>query len=137
MAGNLTNYAEKAILEHSVGKATWLPLTAYIALFSAAPSDTTTGTEISGVGYQRMITSASTWGEANTSAVGASTISNVVLIQFPIAGSGGWNAATHVGIFDAASGGNLLWHGPLTQSYTISQGERFQFPIGALTLSID
>lgn len=137
MAGNLSNYAEKAILEHSVGKNTWQPLTAYVALFSAAPSDTSTGTELSGLNYSRVSTSALTWGLANTSAVGASTISNIVQIQFAPAQGGSWSSATHVGIFDQATGGNLLWHGPLTQSYIISSGERFQFPIGSLTLSID
>lgn len=136
MAGNLSNYAEKAILEHSVGKNTWQPLTAYVALFSAAPSDTSTGTELSGGAYARVITSSLTWGVANTSAVGASTISNVLQIQFPVA-NGTWLSATHVGIFDQATGGNLLWHGPLTQAYIITSGERFQFPIGSLTLSID
>ena len=42
-----------------------------------------------------------------------------------------------VGIFDAASGGNLLHWGDLTASKTIGSGDRFELPAGDLDITED
>jgi hypothetical protein len=41
------------------------------------------------------------------------------------------------GIFDAASGGNLLFWGALSITKTINQGDTVTFPAASLSLQID
>jgi len=38
--------------------------------------------------------------------------------------------------FDAVSGGNLLWHGSMTASKTVNDGDTLEFSIGNIDLSI-
>lgn len=137
MAGNLTNYAEKKILEHSVGKTTWTkPTSVWVGLFTALPDDTTAGTEVASNGYARKEVVGSGWNEAvQTSA--ASYISNASAITFNTATGTGWTSVIGVGIFDASTSGNLIWWGPLTAAKTVNNGDTFQFATGALSLSLD
>jgi len=48
--------------------------------------------------------------------------SNNGAITFP-SPTASWGTVTHFGIFDAASSGNLLFHGALTASKTINSGD--------------
>lgn len=47
-----------------------------------------------------------------------------------------WGTITHVCIYDALTGGNLLYWGALSSSKTINQGETAQFPDTQLTVTI-
>lgn len=116
----------------------------YIGLFTAAPSDSGGGTEVSGGSYARVNTSAglTTW--AGTQSAGSTTASsgtggqtsNNGAITFP-APSANWGSITHFGIFDAASGGNLLFHGALTASKTVNNGDPApSFTSGSLTVTL-
>jgi len=44
---------------------------------------------------------------------------------------------THVGVYDASSGGNLLAYAALTSSKTIETGDVFRVPAGDLDISLD
>jgi hypothetical protein len=139
MAGNLTNYAEGIILQHSVGAATWGAVTGYVGLFTTLPTDTTvavsgvySGEVGSNIGYARQTT---TWNAPSFTGT-ATTLSNSAAITFPAA-SANWGTVVGVGIFDQSSGGNLIWWGPLTSSKVVNQTETFQFAAGALSLSLD
>lgn len=137
MAGSLSNYAEGKILEHSVGKSAWGTLVGavYVGLYTATPSDTSTGssggTEVSGGSYARIVTAAAAW---NTSSGGS--ISNATDIVFATA-SGSWGTVTQVGLFDAVTAGNLIWWGDLTASKTVGNGDVFKFLAGQLVLNLD
>jgi hypothetical protein len=50
-AASYSDYAEQKILEHSVGKAEWTKPTVFLALCTAAPTDSSTGATISEAGY--------------------------------------------------------------------------------------
>jgi len=41
-----------------------------------------------------------------------------------------------VGIFDAQTGGNLLWYGDLTQSKTVDSGDTFKINAGDLVITL-
>jgi hypothetical protein len=131
MAGNLSDYAEKKALDHSLGKSAWTMPTIYVGLFTAAPSDAGGGTEVTGGSYTRATTSAATW-----NAAGASGSTNALDINF-VTASANWGTITHVGLFDALSGGNLIWHGPLGANKTVDSGDTFKFPAGQLSISLD
>jgi uncharacterized protein YaiE (UPF0345 family) len=133
MAGSLSNYAEGKILEHSVGKSAWGTLVGavYVGLYTATPSDTGGGTEATGGSYDRKLTAAADW---NTSSGGS--ISNANDIVF-VTATASWGTITQVGLFDAASAGNLIWWGDLTASKTVGNGDVFKFLAGQLVLNLD
>jgi hypothetical protein len=126
-----TDFAENKTLDHMTGKATWAAVTARVGLFTAAPSDAGGGTEVSGGSYARVTTAAADWNAAS----GGST-TNANAITFPTA-SGSWGTVTHFGIFDAASGGNLLRWAALGTSKAVGSGDTPSFAAGALTLTED
>ena len=131
-----SDYAEAKVLDHMTGKSTWGAVTAYVGLFTAAPSDAGGGTEVSssGTGYVRKATVAADWNAAS-----AGSTSNAAAITFAVA-SGSWGTVTHFGLFDASSGGNLLRWAALTTSKTIGTGDTAQFAggtPGALVLTED
>lgn len=134
MAGNLSDYAENKILDHSVGKATWslpTPSTVWIALYTTPPTDSSSGTEVTGGSYARFSTSPSMWNSAS-----AGTLSNASALIFPNA-TASWGTVQAVAIVDASSGGNIIWYGTLTSNKTVDSGDTFQFAAGALTLSLN
>lgn len=124
----LSNYAEKLLLDWLMtsGAAT-RPTAWYVALFTAAPSDSGGGTEVSTGGYSRQ---ALTCGAASTPA-GSTT--NTASLTFT-AGGAAFGTVTHIGIFDAASAGNLLWHGAATSSKFVDDGDSYVFDIGDIQL---
>lgn len=126
----LSNYAEKLLLDWlmTAGAAT-RPTAWYLALFTAAPSDSGGGTEVSGSGYARQSIAFA----AATS--GAGTTDNTGLVSFTASG-GNFGTITHVGIFDASTAGNLLWWGAMTASRTINDGDTLEFAVGAVDLTM-
>lgn len=126
----LSDYSEKLLLDWmmTAGSAT-RPTAWYVALYTAAPSDSGGGTEVSGSGYSRQsvaFAAASTPG---------GTTSNSGAVSFTASG-GSWGTVTHIGIFDASTSGNLLWHGSLTASKTVGDGDTIEFAIGNIDLTI-
>lgn len=84
------------------------PATVYAALFTATPSDTGGGTEVTGGSYARQ---ALTMG---TPSLG--TISNTATITFSSVPSG---TITTLGVYDASTGGNLLYYQGLTSNIIV------------------
>jgi hypothetical protein len=130
MPSGIADYAENKILDHSVGKAAWTMPTAYIALYTATPSDTGGGTEVTGGSYARFTTSGATW---NSAASGS--ISNAVDITFPTA-TANWGTITGVAILDASTAGNFIWWGDLSATKTVNNGDVFKFLAGQLVATL-
>jgi len=126
----LSDHSEALLLDWlmTTGTAT-RPTAWYVALYTAAPSDSGGGTEVSGNGYSRQAVTFA----AATSPGG--TTSNTGDITFTAAG-GDWGTITHIGIHDASSSGNLLWHGQMTASKTVADGDTLQFSTGNIDLTI-
>lgn len=103
------------------------PTAWFLALFTAAPSDSGGGTEVSGSGYARQ---AITFGAAS-----GPTVSNTSTHTFTASG-GAWGTVTHYGIFSASSAGTLYWHGALGTSRTVADGESLTVAAGAFTLTV-
>lgn len=124
----LSDFAEKLLLDWMMtGGAATRPTSWYIALYTAAPSDSGGGTEVSTGGYSRK---AVTFAPATS---GAGTTSNTNLVSFTASGAN-YGTITHMGIFDLASAGNLLWHGALTAPKTVADGDTLEFAIGNIDL---
>jgi len=142
----LSDYLENKLIDWLLrGQNFTPPPTAYVALFTAAPSESGGGTEVAGGSYARVGVASSLANWAGTQAAASATASsgtggqtsNNSPITFP-APTANWGVITSFGIFDAATGGNLLFYGNLNQSKTVNNGDAGPvFNAGALTFQID
>ena len=126
----LSDYAEKLLLDWAMttGSAT-RPTAWYVALYTAAPSDSGGGTEVSTGGYSRQ----SVTFDAASSPGGTTSNNNVV--SFTASGAN-FGTVTHIGIHTASTGGQLLWHGAMTASKTVNDGDTLEFSVGNIDLTI-
>ncbi len=130
----LSDSAEKLLLDFmmTTGTAT-RPTAWYVALYTAAPNDASTGstggTEVSGNGYSRQ----SVTFAAASSPGGTTTSTNA---QSFTASGGNFGTVTHMAIIDASSGGNMLWHGALTTARTVNDGDTLTFSTGNIDLTL-
>ncbi|CAB4141611.1 hypothetical protein UFOVP415_49 [uncultured Caudovirales phage] len=123
----MSNFLENALINATLRNTSYTsPAVVYLALYTSDPTDADTGTEVTGNGYARQ---AITFGAPSN---GVST--NSAAIEFPQA-TGSWGTVTHVGIRDALTTGNLLFHTPLDASKTIATGDVFRVAIGSLSVS--
>jgi len=99
----------------------------YVSLHTADPTDAAADTELTDAGYARIVAA---W---SAPIMGAGTVSNSAAIEFAAIADAGPFTITHVGIWDAVSGGNLLEYAPLSTSKVFSQNDVPRFPTGSLT----
>ena len=125
----ISNYLENALINATLRNTTYTsPSVVYAGLFTSDPTDAGSGTEVSGGSYARKsITFAAPSNGVTTNSAAA--------CEFDQA-TGSWGTITHFGIFDALSGGNLLYHGALTASKTIASGDVFKFPTSSVTVTL-
>ena len=132
----MSDYLEAEIRKHMFRTGSFTkPTVLAVALFTAAPSDSGGGTEVTGGSYARATLNPL---DANwTAASGTDGLTdNAAAITFPTP-SGNWGNVTHFGIFDASTSGNLLFHGALTVAKTINNGDPApSFPIGTLDVTL-
>lgn len=124
----MSNYLENVLINAVLrGTAYTSPSKVYLALFTNDPTDAGTGTEVSGGAYaRREIT-------FDAPSNGVSVSSTDVL--FPVA-SASWGTITHIGIYDASTGGNLLFHGVLTNSKTIAADDQLKIATGDVSITL-
>ena len=106
----------------------------WIALYTAAPSDTGGGTEVTGGAYVREQYDPS---DTNWSAAGGGTdgkSSSLIEIAFTEA-SASWGEVTHLGILDKLTGGNLLWWGVLSTPKEVDIADTFKITAGDLSIT--
>ena len=130
-----TNYLEDQIINHIFRTGTFTkPTNLYVALYTSATADDGTGTEVTGGSYARAQLDPLDANWTATSA-GDGQTDNASAITFPTP-SANWGTITHFAIMDASSGGNMLYHGSLTASKTVNNGDPApSFPIGSLTVT--
>ena len=124
----MSNFLENALINATLRNTSYTsPAAVYVGLYTSDPTDANTGTEVSGGSYTRM---AVTMGAPSN---GVST--NTAAVEFPQA-SGSWGTVGWIGILDATSSGNLLYHTALDTSKTISSGDIFKIAIGGLSVTL-
>jgi hypothetical protein len=104
------------------------PTAWHLALFTSNPTDAGTGDEVStsGTGYGR---------KAIAFSVTNDTATNSATVTFDAA-TANWGTIGWVGIYDAATGGNLLFHGAVTTAKTLETGDTFQVSQGNLSITL-
>lgn len=145
-AGALTDYAENKLIDALLrGQALGAPATWYFALYTACPTDSTSGTEVTGGSYARVAVTASLANFAGTQSAGSTTASsgtngttsNNGVVTFP-APTANWGTVVCWALVDAASAGNIWIYSTLTTSKTVNNGDAApSFAAGAATYQID
>ena len=123
----MSTYLENALINATLRNTSYTsPATVYVGLYTSDPTDANTGTEVSGGSYTRT---AVTMGAPSG---GVST--NSAAVEFPQA-TGSWGTVGWIGILDASTSGNLLYHTPLDTSKTIDSGDIFKIATGSLSVT--
>lgn len=124
----MSNYLENALVNATLRNTSYTsPATVYVALFTTDPTDAGTGTEVSGGSYARTsVTFAAPSNGASASNADCT---------FPTCTST-WGTVTHIGLYDASTSGNLLYHTPLDTSKLIETGDIFKIASGSLTVTL-
>lgn len=105
------------------------PTAWYLALFTSNPAEDGSGTEVStsGTAYAR---------QSATFTVSGNTASNSGAIEFPTA-TASYGTVSHVGIYTASTGGDLIAYAALSTSKAIDTGDVFRVPDGDLDVTLD
>ena len=107
-----SDYLENKILDYVLrDQADWAPTAVYLSLHSSDPTDDDGG-EISGGSYARQ-------------AIAFETFSSMPAVT-----------VTHMGIHDASSSGNMLFHGALAASKAVASGDTVQFAAGSIVITL-
>ena len=105
------------------------PTAWYIALFTSNPAEDASGTEVStsGTAYAR---------QSATFTVSGNEATNSAAIEFPTA-TASYGTVTHIGVFDASTGGNLIAYAALTTSKAIDTGDVLRINSAELDVTLD
>jgi len=124
----ISNYLENALINVTLRATAYTaPTTVYVALYTTDPTDADTGTEVTGGSYAR---------QSVTFAAPSNGVStNSADVTFPTC-TLTWGTVTHIGIRDALTAGNLLYHTPIDVSKTISTGDIFKITTGNLSVTL-
>jgi hypothetical protein len=128
MAGNLSDYAEKKLLDHLLGTTSYtMPSAVYLALYTAAPTDSSGGTEVTGGSYVRKVVT------FNGVTSGSGSTTNNTTLDFT-----GMPACTvvAVAVLDALTSGNILVYGTLSTNKTLDSGDILRVASGDLSITI-
>ena len=124
----MSNYLENALLNATLNATTYTaPATVYVSLWTSDPTDAGSGTEVSGGSYARTA--------VTFAAPSNGVTTNSADVTFPTA-TASWGVVGWIGINDAASSGNLLYHSPLDTSKTIDSGDIFKISTGNLSVTL-
>lgn len=128
---SLTNYTENAIMNWFRGTAMpTAPATVWVALFNGDPGE-------AGSGGTEVTTTIRVAGRVAVpfGTITANAIANSGIVDFGSAA--GAATVNNFGLFDAATGGNLLCKGALTTARSVAIGNSVTFATGTLSLTID
>jgi hypothetical protein len=124
----MSNYLENALINVTLRATAYTaPTTVYVALYTTDPTDADTGTEVTGGSYARQ--------SVTFAAPSNGVTTNSADVTFPTC-TLAWGTVTHIGIRDASTAGNLLYHTPLDASKTIDLGDIFKITTGNLSVTL-
>ena len=124
----MSNYLENALVNATLRATTFTsPAVVYVGLYTSDPTDANTGTECTGGSYARK--SATFAAPSNGASV---TSADITFDQATTS----WGTISHIGILDALTTGNLLYHTALDASKTIETGDLFKIASASLTVTL-
>ena len=124
----MSNYLENALINVTLRATSYTaPTTVYVSLWTSNPNDDASGTEVTGGSYARTA--------VTFAAPSNGVTTNSADVTFPTA-TASWGTVGWIGINDALSSGNLLYHTPLDTAKTIDTGDIFKISTGNLSVTL-
>ena len=124
----MSNYLENALINVTLRATSYTaPTTVYVGLYTTDPTDANTGTEVSGGSYARK---SATFGAPSNGV--STTTADITFDQ----ATASWGTIAYIGILDALTTGNLLYHTPLDTSKVIDTGDIFKIASASLTVTL-
>jgi hypothetical protein len=124
----MSNFLENALINATLRATTYTSVaTVYVSLWTSDPTDAGSGTEVSGGSYARTA--------VTFAAPSNGVTTNSADVTFPTA-TASWGVVGWIGINDASTSGNLLYHSPLDTSKTIDSGDIFKISTGNLSVTL-
>ena len=124
----MSDYLEKKVLDYVLrDTADWAPWAVYLALHTADPTDAGSGAEVSGGSYARQACAfdAAHATGGNTANTDAESFTNMPACT-----------VRYIGIWDAASSGNLLFHTAVDTDKAVLAGDTISVAAGAVTITL-
>lgn len=136
-----SDYTETNILQATLrGVAFPVPTGVFVGMFTADPTDANlvAGEVQAGAmpAYARQNAAGTGTIDTGWSAPANGVSSNAKAITFAPNNGAGAIVVTHIGIYDALNGGNLLYHAPLVSPKTLQPGDVLSFGVGTLTITV-
>jgi hypothetical protein len=131
-----TDYLEDKLLRATLrGEAFESPAQIYIGLFITATGDIDgVGQELVGNGYLRTRV---TFGQPQDDPDGSKFCANDTDVRSPQPSTADWGTVSHWALFDAAAGGNRLYHGPLAAPRVYETNDLFFAAAGDLKIKLN
>ena len=124
----MSNYLETTVLNYVLrNTADWAPTSVFLSLHTADPTDAGTGAEVSGGSYARQTCAFDAAHATNGSTANTDAESFTVMPACTV---------THIGVWDAATSGNLLFHTAVDTSKTVLAGDTISVAAGAVTITL-
>jgi hypothetical protein len=124
----ISNFLENALINATLRNTTYTSVaTVYVSLWTSDPTDAGSGTEVSGGSYARTA--------VTFAAPSNGVTTNSADVTFPTA-TASWGTVGWIGINDAATSGNLLYHTALDTAKTIDSGDIFKISTGNLSVTL-
>ncbi len=120
---DLTDHAKNLLARALCARLPTLPTAAWVALGTAGTDAAGVTGEPAGTGYARQ----------RATFTGTGTQRNVEVVRFTFTAAAG--TMTHVGLFDAATGGNPLTHSLLTTPVTVAGPGTVTLAVNALSVT--
>ena len=124
----MSNFLENALINATLRNTTYTSVaTVYVSLWTSDPTDAGSGTEVSGGSYART--------SVTFAAPSNGVTTNNADVTFPTA-TASWGTVGWIGINDASTSGNLLYHTALDTSKAIDSGDIFKIATGNLSVTL-
>ena len=124
----MSNFLENALINATLRNTTYTSVaTVYVSLWTSNPTDAGSGTEVSGGSYART--------SVTFAAPSNGVTTNNADVTFPTA-TASWGTVGWIGINDALTGGNLLYHTALDTAKAIDSGDIFKIATGNLSVTL-
>lgn len=129
-----TTFLANQILNYNIGQTGYtLPSNFYIGLSTTQPNANGTGiTEPTGGGYSRVSVANN---KQNFSVSAMGTLSNLAQIEYNES-TGNWGTVAYILIYNAITGGDLLWYGAFVSSKIVQSGTALIIAPNTLTFSL-
>jgi hypothetical protein len=137
-AGEISDYLALELLDHAFNNLSYTAPDTYVGLCTATIDDSDDGdtvTEVSGGSYAREQVNVNGGSSPTWDLAASGLVDNTHEVAFTEA-TASWGTVTSVGIFDAATSGNLLFYDNTMTDQAVASGDTASFPAGDLDISM-